>query len=198
MYAHIRGNVDYIGLDRVVLEAGGVGYELVCSKKTISSLSLNTEAKLLTHFYMAQDAIALYGFASEDERAMFRKLITVSRIGPKVALSVLSAMTAEDVALAVLTDNPAAFDHVSGMGRKTAARVILELKGKVDSGINPQIAASVDAAKAAPEMRSEVIAALVSLGYDGVTAGRAVAALPDCEHPEDMLKLALKELSKRL
>lgn len=147
---------------------------------------------------MAQDAIALYGFASEDERAMFRKLITVSRIGPKVALSVLSAMTAEDVALAVLTDNPAAFDHVSGMGRKTAARVILELKGKVDSGISPQIAASVDAAKAAPEMRSEVIAALVSLGYDGVTAGRAVAALPDCEHAEDMLKLALKELSKRL
>ena len=129
---------------------------------------------------------------------MFRKLITVSRIGPKVALSVLSAMTAEDVALAVLTDNPAAFDHVSGMGRKTAARVILELKGKVDSGISPQIAASVDAAKAAPEMRSEVIAALVSLGYDGVTAGRAVAALPDCEHAEDMLKLALKELSKRL
>lgn len=199
MYAHIRGIVESIGADRAVIEANGVGYELVCSKKTLARLCPGSEIKLLTHFHMTQDAISLYGFASDDERIMFRKLITVSRIGPKVALSVLSAMTSEDIVLAVLTDNPAAFDHVTGMGRKTASRVILELKGKVNSDnipIMPSEAANSTGTDTS--MRTEAIAALVALGYDGALAGRVVAALPKCERTEDMLKLGLKELAKQV
>ena len=125
---------------------------------------------------------------------MFRRLISVSRIGPKVALSVLSVLTPEDVALAIVTDNTAAFDRVQGMGRKTAARLILELKGKVDAaeGI-PAAAVSDDNSS----VRAEAIAALVSLGYDGAVAGRVVTGLPACDRVEDMIKNALKELSKR-
>ena len=198
MYAYIKGNVDYIGIDRAVIEAVGVGYELICSKRTLDTLRVGSEAKLYTHFHLAQDVAALYGFASEDERAMFRKLITVSRIGPKVAISVLSAMSAEDVAFAVLTDNAAAFDGVPGMGRKTAARVILELKGKVDGGMPAAAAGGTASASVSPEMRSGVIAALVSLGYDGASAGRVVSSLPECERTEDMLRLALREIAKKL
>ncbi len=199
MYAHIRGTVDSIGIDRAIIEANGVGYELICSKKTLAKLYPGSEAKLLTHFHLTQDSITLYGFADEAERVMFRKLISISRIGPKVALSVLSALSSEDITLAVLTDNPAAFDHVAGMGRKTAARVILELKGKVDEGSIPIMPSGTpENASTVSSMRTEVIAALVSLGYDGALAGRITASLPDCDRTEDMLKLALKELSKRI
>lgn len=133
MYAHIKGNVEEIYADRVVIEAAGVGYELVCSKMTLKRLCEGKTAKLFVHFHLSQDSVALYGFFDAEERAMFRKLISVSRIGPKVALAVLSVLTPSDVALAVLTDNTAAFDGVVGMGKKTAARVILELKEKVDA-----------------------------------------------------------------
>lgn len=194
MYAHIKGTVDSVYPDRAVIEAAGVGYELFCSSMTLRELLPGKTAKLYTHFHIAQDAIALYGFRSDEERAMFRRLISVSRIGPKVALSVLSVLTPEDVALAIVTDNTAAFDRVQGMGRKTAARLILELKGKVDAaeGI-PAAAVSDDNSS----VRAEAIAALVSLGYDGAVAGRVVTGLPVCDRVEDMIKNALKELSKR-
>lgn len=194
MYAHIRGTVDAVYPDRTVIEASGVGYELFCSSMTLGKLIAGREAKLYTHFHLAQDAVALYGFGTESERAMFRKLISVSRIGPKVALNVLSVLTPEDVALAVVTDNAAAFDRVQGMGRKTAARVILELKEKVEASDGIPSAKADDASSG---MRAEAIAALVSLGYDGALAGRIVAELPDCSAVEDMIKAALREISKR-
>lgn len=198
MYAHIKGTVDSVSHDRAVIEASGVGYELVCSKNTLKELMPGKLAKLYTHFHLTQDAVALYGFCSDEERVMFRKLISVSRIGPKVALSILSVMSAEDVALAVLTDNAAAFDHVAGMGRKTAARVILELKGKVEALGVSGMSDSIDNVSISPQMRTEVIAALVSLGYDGQEAGRVVSSIPECERTEDMLKAALKEFSKKM
>lgn len=196
MYAHIRGIVDTVLPDRCVIDAGGVGYELFCSSNTLKKLLPGREAKLLAHFHLAQDAVALYGFADEAERAMFRKLISVSRIGPKVALNVLSVLSPEDVALAVVTDNAAAFDRVQGMGRKTAARVILELKEKVEAdSMIP--AGRADAAESASAIRTEAIAALVSLGYDGALAGRVVADLPEKSTVEEMIKSALREISKR-
>ncbi len=193
MYAYIKGIVDTILADRVVIETCGIGYEIVCSANTLKRLAVGSTAKLFTHFSVSQDAIGLYGFYSEAERTMFRKLISVSRIGPKVSLNVLSVLSPEDVSLAVITDNVAAFDRVQGMGKKTAARVILELKEKVDS-------ASVPLADSAcgdfASIRSEAIAALVALGYDGAVAGRAVASIDDCDRVENLITLALRELSK--
>lgn len=194
MYAHIKGTVDSVLADRVVIEAAGVGYELNCSAMTLRELLPGREAKLFTHFHLSQDSVALYGFARESERAMFRRLISISRIGPKVALSVLSVLTPEDVTLAVLTDNAAAFDRVPGMGRKTAARVILELKGKVEAADQ---AAGLQAADTSNAIRTEAIAALVALGYDGAEAGRVVSGLAETKTVEEMIKNALREISKK-
>ena len=196
MYAHIKGIIDSVTLDRAVIEANGVGYELFCSSLTLRELLPGRQAKLYTHFHVAQDAVALYGFRSEEERAMFRKLIGVSRIGPKVALNVLSVLTPEDVSLAVITDNAAAFDRVQGMGRKTAARVILELKEKVEAAEMVGTGGKKDEGSSSA-IRTEAIAALVSLGYDGALAGRVVADLPEKDSVEDMIKAALREISKR-
>ena len=198
MYAHINGIADLVLADRVVIEAGGVGYELNCSANTLRKIEQGRRVKLYTHFYIAQDSIALYGFWDDDERTMFRRLISVSRIGPRVALNVLSVLTPQDVALAVLTDNAAAFAKVQGMGKKSAERVILELKGKIDASegsaqFTPS--AKENVTLSAP-MRTEAIAALVALGYDGAVAGRAVANIADCERVEDMVTLALRELAK--
>ena len=194
MYAYIKGIVDTVLNDRAVIETGGIGYEIICSANTLKKLQMGKAAKLFTHFQIAQDAAALYGFYSEAERTMFRKLINVSRIGPKVALNVLSVLTPDDVALAVMTDNAAAFDAVPGMGKKTAARVILELKGKVEIQ-SPDYANIAQQSDMSAAMRADAIEALIALGYDGASAGRVVSSLPEFERLEDMVKAALRKIS---
>ena len=193
MYAHISGIVEEVLADRAIVEAGGVGYELLCSSQTLKCLKAGAPHKLYTHFHisLSQDVMALYGFETKEERAMFRRLIGVTRVGPKLALSVLSSLSVQDITLAILTENAAAFDKVSGMGRKTAARVLLELKEKVTADD-----AAIDSS-AGINIRSEAIAALVSLGYDGVSAGRAVAAVEDCDRVEDMITGALREIARK-
>lgn len=195
MYAHIRGTVEEVLPDRAVVEAAGVGYELLCSATTLKQLERGQTDKLYTHFHLAQDAVSLYGFKSTEERAMFRRLIAVTRVGPKLALSVLGVLSVSDVAAAILTENAAAFDRVPGMGRKTAARVLLELKEKV-SADEMRAPGGVSAAAGRLDVRSEAVAALVSLGYDGVSAGRAVAAVPDADKVENLIMAALRELGR--
>ncbi len=197
MYAYIEGTVDEIGADRAIIDAGGVGYELLCSSATLRQLVQGKNARLITHFHLGQDIMALYGFWTVNERDMFRRLISVTRVGPKLALSVLSHLSVGDIAAAILTENAAAFDRVPGMGRKSAARVLLELKEKVGENELPGIMAAQPENGIAADIRTEAVAALVSLGYDGVSAGRAVAAVTACERVEDMITLALKEISKR-
>lgn len=197
MYAYIKGIVDETGADRAVIEAGGVGYELFCSTLTLKTLPVGTQAKLYTHLHLAEGVQALYGFADTEERDMFRRLLNVSRIGPKLALSVLSTMTPSDVRAAIVTDNPAAFDRVSGMGRKTAQRVILELGESIrqeSAGIAPAKAA--DAKPSLPTLQSEAVAALTSLGYDGLTASRAVAKIKEADTVEELITKALKSMAK--
>ncbi len=197
MYAYIRGTVDELGADRAIVEAGGIGYELFCSSMTLKTLTIGSQAKLYTHLHLAEGIQALYGFADPEEREMFRRLLNVSRIGPKVAISVLSTMTPSDVRAAIVTDNPAAFDRVSGMGRKTAQRVILELGESIRSeagGITPQKAET--GKPSLPTMQSEAVAALTSLGYDGLTASRAVAKIKEADSVEDLITKALKSMAK--
>ena len=177
------------------------GMQVVCSKMTLKRLCEGKTAKLFWAFssFAGQHYATLYGFFDAEERAMFRKLVRrFSRIGPKVALAVLPVPERpSDVALAVLTDNTAAFDGVVGMGKKTAARVILELKEKVDAA-ETAAASAGGAANTAQDngMRAEAVAALVALGYDGASAGRAVASVPDCDRVEDMIMQALRATTK--
>ena len=197
MYAYIRGTVDEKNLDRVVIEAAGVGYELICSDATLRQLSVGDKAKLLTHFNVSQDGtVTLYGFMTYDERAMFRRLIAVNRVGPKLALSILSKLAPSDIAMAIVTQNAAAFDRIPGLGKKTAARLLLELKEKVTEDTMGSVSAP-QMAEGSVDMRAEAIAALVALGYDGVSAGRAVSSVGECARVEDMITKALREIGKR-
>jgi len=192
LYAYISGIVDDIGSDRAILEAGGVGYELFCSAQTLKRLKPGQKERLYTHLHLAEGVMALYGYYEPDEKDMFRRLLTVTRVGPKLALSVLSVLTPSDVAGAIVTNNAAAFDRVSGMGRKTAQRVLLELKERV--GTSEMLAGNANTD--APDIRSEAVAALVSLGYDGLAAGKAVAAVEQAESVESLITAALRKLAK--
>ena len=197
MYAYIRGIVSDIASDRAVLEAAGVGYELFAGRKTLDKLILGEEARLYTHLHLAEGVQALYGFYTEEEREMFRRLIGISRVGPKLAVSVLSVMEPTDVISAVVTDNPAAFDPVQGMGRKMAQRVILELKEQVkDTAVPLGKPGQPAAANVAENIRSEAVQALVSLGYDGLTASRAVTAVEEARNVEELITKALRKLAR--
>lgn len=197
MYAYIKGSVEDIGADRAVIEACGVGYELFCSSQTLKTLVLHTQAKLFTHLHLAEGVQALYGFSDTEEREMFRKLMGVSRIGPKLALSVLSTMTPGDVRAAIVTDNPAAFDRVAGMGRKTAQRVILELQESIRQESGSFAPTKKEEEKQTlPSMQSEAVQALTSLGYDGLTASRAVAKIKEANSVEELITKALKSMAK--
>ncbi len=195
MYAYIRGIADEILSDRAVLDAGGVGYLLFCSSNSLKTLIKGSECKLFTYLHLADGVMALYGFASLEEKEMFSKLISVSRIGPKLALSVLSVLTPNDVYAAIMTDNPSAFDHVSGLGRKTAQRIILELHETV--GQMPSVQSGGVAKKNdMNDIRVEAVAALTSLGYDGLSATRAVAAIEHADSVEELLTKALRSLAR--
>ena len=192
MYAYISGLVDELMPDRAILEAGGVGYELFCSALTLKRLRPGQKERLYTHLHLAEGVMALYGFYEPEEKEMFRRLLTVTRVGPKLALSVLSILTPSDVAGAIITNNAAAFDRVNGMGRKTAQRVLLELKERVEASEMLAGGANLDA----PDIRSEAVAALVSLGYDGLAAGKAVASIEKAETVEALITAALRNMAK--
>jgi len=192
LYAYINGVVDELLADRAILEAGGVGYELFCSAMTLRRLTCTKTERLYTHLHLAEGVMALYGFYDPAEKDMFRRLLSVTRVGPKLALAVLSHLTPSDVATAIVTNNAAAFDRVPGMGRKTAQRVLLELKERVETSEMLAGSANLDA----PDIRSEAVAALVSLGYDGLAAGKAVAAVEQAQSVESLITASLRKLAK--
>ncbi len=195
MYAHIRGEVTEVAADRAVVEAAGVGYELSCSAKTLNTLRAGTAAKLFTHLYMAEGIMALYGFADETERSMFRRLLSVTRVGPKLALAVLSVLTPSDVAAAIVTENADAFSRVPGMGKKTAQRVLLELKEKIGAQEMTGVGLPASAAEFS-DIRAEAVAALMGLGYDGASASRAVTSVEQADSIEELITLSLRKLAK--
>ena len=196
MYAYIRGIVSDIAADRAVLEAAGVGYELFAGRKTLDKLILGEEAKLYTHLHLAEGVQALYGFYDPEGREVFRRLLGGARVGPKLAISVLSVMEPSDVISAVVTDNPAAFDAVQGMGRKMAQRVILELKEQVKDAPIPVKTGQAIPVNVPENIRSEAVQALVALGYDGLTASRAVSAVEEAKNVEELITKALRKLAR--
>lgn len=196
MYAYIRGVVTELTNDKAVVEACGVGYEMNISGLTAGRLILGEEAKLYTHLHLGDGIQALYGFYDTEERDMFRQLISISRVGPKLSLSILSYLAPGDIAAAVITDTPAAFERVPGMGKKTAQRVILELKEQVKAQNIPVAESRGDTAPVAANMQAEAVAALTALGYDGLTASRAVTAVEEAKNVEELITKALRKLAR--
>lgn len=199
MYAFIRGKVAFRGEGYLALEAAGVGYKVFVPAKLLEQAKVEEELLLYTYLVVREDELSLYGFFTQQDKAMFEKLIGISGIGPKVAMGVLSAMTAGEIAQAIFAADAKAFSRVGGIGAKTANRIVLELKDKVD--IKEALGSGVDNGIGAEETGSrptaEAVEALMSLGYQKAEALKAVSAVVDlADSAEDLTLLALKRLSR--
>jgi Holliday junction DNA helicase RuvA len=182
---------------QIVLEAAGVGYEVDVPMSTLYELpAAGAVVTLFTHYVVREDAHLLYGFASRSERDTFRSLIKISGIGPKIALAILSGMNADELALAVAGEDTARLAKVPGIGKKTAERLVLELRGKLGglSGSLPQVGKAQPAA--APSPRQDILHALLALGYNEREAAGALKLVPEEAGVNDGIKLALKALAK--
>lgn len=178
---------------QVLLDVGGVGYEVEVPMSTFYVLPATGERVMLhTQFIVREDAQLLYGFATARERATFRQLLKVSGIGAKSALGILSGLSVEDLAHAIAMQESALLTRIPGIGKKTAERLLLELKDKLDAGL---VAGSAGGALAA-RSGSDTLNALLALGYSEREALAAVKQLPDEVSVTEGIRLALKALSK--
>ncbi|MGH2445572.1 MAG: Holliday junction branch migration protein RuvA [Candidatus Limnocylindria bacterium] len=189
MIGSLRGTVTRVGPDHALIEIGGIGYRVVAGPALLSTLRAGSEASVFTHHLVREDQQALFGFATTEELAFFEMLMTVSQVGPRLALAITSAHAVTKLQLAIVTDDADVFTSVSGVGRKTAQRIILELKEKVHAaGIAAGGAVSAD---------SDVVAALESLGYSSTEARRAAGAVAGTEGELDArIRAALQELAR--
>ena len=191
MIAFLRGTVEDITESSLVLDVHGVGYEVLVSGQLLSSISgTGQELKLYTYMQVREDAVVLFGFLTKDDLAMFKMLIGVNGVGPKAGLAILSALGADDLRFAVLSDDAKKIAKTPGIGAKTAQKIILELKDK------PTVGAEVAAAAAGNSVVQDAVEALVALGYGSTESLKAVRSVNPDEHMdvETVLKAALKHL----
>lgn len=193
MIAALRGSLLGVGADYAIIEAGGVGYQVWAPRGVLQNLpEVGEEARLHTYLLVREDALLLYGFGSLEERGFFELLLSVTGVGPKVALSLMSSAPLDQLQIAIASENAAMLAQVPGIGKKTAARLILELKSKINLGATaPALAA---AAPNVTHANFEVQEVLQSLGYSAAEAQAAVAALPADAPPEieERIRLALR------
>ena len=189
MIAGLHGKLQALGSDWAIIDVGGIGFQVHMPTSTQSTLgATGEEVELHTHLHLREDNATLYGFATTEELGLFQTLIGVSGLGPKLALAMLSTMSVEKLIIAIATGNIDVLTVVSGIGKKTANRIILELKDKIGAGLIALPAALL------AEENTEVLAALTSLGYSVSEATRAVASLPPSSDLslEERIKLALQ------
>lgn len=188
MIGRLRGTIVRLGAASLVIEVGGVGYEVAVPVRTLVDLpGVGEDAVLHTHLHVREDQLALYGFAAADDRDLFRLLLGISGVGPKVALAILSTMDADELRGVVATEDAAALTAVPGIGKRSAQKLLLELRPKLelpDGELDPSGA------------RSEVRAALEGLGYQPDEIGGALRDLPDDLPVEDLLKRSLQTLGR--
>lgn len=199
MISYIKGSLEYAGDGYIIVECSGIGYRLTVSGKFMDSLpSLHTIIKVHTYMYIREDELSLYGFCSADELEVFKVLLGVNGVGPKAAISLLSALTVSELRLAVISEDTKAICRANGIGAKGASRIILELKDKLKP--EDMLSAAYDAAESSsqvlPDVRANVVTALTQLGYSGLEAGRAVRAVAGADgmDEEELLSAALKKI----
>ena len=185
MIARLRGKPSGSTADGLVLDVGGVGYLLAVTPTAARMASGADEVTLETYLHVREDALQLYGFADGEERVLFEHLLTVSGVGPKVALAIVSGSRPAELRRAIALDDTARFEAIPGIGRKTAQRVVLELKEKLASSVDVPAAAG-----GSPELVARD--ALVELGYSLVEAERALADVDPELSPEERVRLALR------
>jgi len=200
MYAYIKGELTEKSIEGIVVETGGVGYEILIPTVVLDRLpAIGSQVKIYTYLFVREDQMCLYGFASKEQQKFFLLLISVSGIGPKGALAILSAMDIGDLRFAILAGDVKTISKAPGVGKKTAERLVLELKDKIgidtdyeDNGVSEAgaVLSSVNTAK------QEAIAALLALGYSSAEATKAVYSVEDGDDDvESVLKKALKKMA---
>lgn len=205
MIGRLKGRVDTTGDDWVIVDVGGVGYEVTCSVRTLSGLPSPGEAVSLSiETYVREDAIRLFGFASDTERAWFRLLQSVQGVGAKVALAILGTLTADELANAIALQDKAQVTRAPGVGPKVAGRIVSELKDRIPSVL--AVAASDFAtsgegsAPVGAPSAVDAVSALTNLGYAQAQASAAVAAAAkkagDDAETKELIRLGLKELAQ--
>lgn len=192
MIGRIQGTLVSKQPPAILVDCAGVGYELEAPMSTIYNLpNVGERVTLLTHMVVREDAHLLFGFGSETERGAFRQLVRISGVGPRTALAVLSGMTVDELAEAVTMQEAVRLTRVPGIGKKTAERLLLELKGKLGADLSSE--PGVGRASGAS---ADVLQALLALGYNEREAHAAVKALPDGVSVTEGIKQALKRFSK--
>lgn len=200
--SYIKGTLEYIGDDSIIVDVGGIGYEIRIPMSAMQSLpSIGEVVKMHTYLYVRDDAMLLYGFITRDDLEVFKKLITVSGIGPKGALGVLSTITPDELRFAIIADDVKTISKAPGIGKKTAQKLIIELKDKlklkdyvdsISSEVNEQGQMALTS-----DVKNDAIAALVALGYSSTEAVKAVRLLAISESTtvEEVIKGALGKLA---
>jgi holliday junction DNA helicase RuvA len=193
MIAHLRGKLLAKHPNQAILETAGVGYDVTISVPTFSDLpELGSEVALHIHTHVREDTIALYGFLRSPEKMLFEKLISVSGIGPKLAITILSGMPADDMVGAIRGNDVARLTRIPGIGKKTAERMVLELRDKLPQPGAP----SAPAVPALSATEEDVLSALLNLGYQRAAAEKAVARVAKSGSFDAMFRDALATLTK--
>ncbi len=201
MYYYIKGELVLTEINTAVIDAGGVGYFLTISGSTLGAIAskVGTEVRLFTYLSVKEDAMELYGFSTLDELSAFKMLISVSGVGAKSAISILSLMSPKSLSAAIVTGDSKAISRAQGIGAKTAARIVLELKDKAAKELPPDsgnVSLTPDFEITLTNKSSEALNALLVLGYTRAEANYALKDIsPDCDL-ETMIKMALTKLMK--
>ena len=203
MIGKLKGSIDALGEAHVIVDVHGVGYEVHASARTLRQLQVGQEVSLAIETHVREDAIRLFGFASETERAWFRTLQTIQGVGSKVALAVLSTLSSEELANAIALQNWAAVEQSPGVGKKLAQRIVAELKDKapLSVGLNvPALGRKGGPSVAESSPAAEAISALMNLGYQPAQATQAVAAAAaelgaEADTPK-LIRRGLRELAR--
>lgn len=191
MIATLEGTLEYRGNDSIIVNVGGIGFQVYVSGSTLAQLAaVEGKVSIHTHLHLREDNVTLYGFASGKELALFKNLISVSGIGPRVALGLLSALNPEQLVMAIAGGNTHLISQAPGIGKKVAERLVIELRSKLEKDWKEM------ALPSAPE-NTDVLAALTGLGYSLAEATKAVSKLPDSEELslEEKIRMALQEMA---
>jgi holliday junction DNA helicase RuvA len=191
MIATLSGTVKSLSPDRAIIEVGGVGMSVLINAHTSAAMTLGAHANLYTSLVVREDSLTLFGFSDEPSRVLFELVQTVSGIGPKVALSILGALTPSELAHAVNTENISAIEKVPGIGKKGAQRLILELKSKISDFSQGTYTRSHQ-----PVWREQLTSALVSLGFSAKDSDDAINSVLSEISQEDIAQIELGELLK--
>lgn len=201
MLYNVKGILTVSDVNFIVVECGGVGFKCYTTLNTIKSIgTVGSEVNVYTHLSVREDAMDLYGFSTLNELDAFKLLITVSGIGPKAAVAILSQLTPEKLALCIASGDAKSITKAQGVGKKTAERVVLELKDKMGNIAIGEGASVVSAASTVLESSNsaEAVEALVALGYSQSDAAVIVGSMDKSMPVDDMIRLALKQLARNL